>query len=88
MRDEQRLHEERNQQPQSKTQDNLPNTVIVLRNGSQLSVRNYAIIGPTMWILNESTAKKIPLTDLDIPATEAANVKNGIDFRLPSMQSH
>jgi len=87
MRDEQRLREERNQQ-QSKPQDNLPNTVIVLRNGSQLSVRNYAIIGPTVWILNERTAKKIPLSDLDIPATEEANAKNGMEFRLPSTQSH
>ena len=87
MRDEQKLREERNQQ-QSKPQDNLPNTVIVLRNGSQLSVRNYAIIGPTVWILNDRTAKKIPLSDLDIPATEEANARNGIEFRLPSTQSH
>lgn len=87
MRDEQKLRDERNQQP-GKPQENLPNTVIVLRNGSQLSVRNYAIIGPTMWILNESTAKKIPLSDLDLPATETANARNGIEFRLPSTQSH
>ena len=87
MRDEQRLREERNQQPQSKPQDNLPNTVIVLRDGRQLSVRNYAIIGPTVWVLNERTAKKIPLTDLDLSATEEANARNGIEFRLPS-QTH
>ena len=92
MRDEERRRDhERNpaaQQSKPATQENLPNTVMVLRDGRQLSVRNYAIIGPTVWILNERTARKIPLTDLDVPATEQVNARNGIEFRVPGIQEH
>ncbi len=46
-------------------------------------VQNYAIIGQTLWILNEEKAMKIPLADLDVPATVKANDERGIDFKVP-----
>src|SRR5438552_6375118 len=48
-------------------------TVLVFRDGHKLSVQNYAVAGNTIWIMNEQSAKKIPISDLDIPATQQAN---------------
>jgi len=33
-------------------------------------VENYAIAGQTLWVFTEQRARKIPLADLDIPATQ------------------
>jgi hypothetical protein len=58
-------------------------TVIVFRYKLTEDVQNYAIIGQTLWILNENQATKIPLADLDVQATVKANGERGIDFRVP-----
>src|SRR5262249_16846994 len=54
----------------------------VLRDGRRLSVVNYAIVGETVWILDEQRSTKIPLSDLDLEATRRANPGQGL--RLPS----
>jgi hypothetical protein len=59
-------------------------TVFVFRDGHQISTRNYAITGGTLWVLGEHTAHKYALSDLDPAATELANAKNGVDFHLPN----
>jgi hypothetical protein len=46
-------------------------------------VQNYAIVGETLWIVTEERARKVPISDLDIPATRKANEDRGVDFRLP-----
>jgi hypothetical protein len=58
-------------------------TVLVFRDKHTQEVQNYAIIGQTLWILNEEKAMKIPLADLDVPATVKANDERGIDFKVP-----
>lgn len=58
-------------------------TVLVFRDRHTEEVQNYALIGQTLWILNEEKAKKIPLSDLDVPATVKANDERGLDFRVP-----
>jgi len=64
-------------------------TVLVFRDGRKLSVQNYAVAGTTLWIINEHSAKKVLLSDLDISATEQANSVNGVEFKLPATaQSH
>ena len=92
MRDEERRRDENRpaSQPQSKpaAQDDSPNAVLIFRDGRQLSVRNYAVVGNTVWVLSEHAANKFAVSDLDINATEQANAKNGVEFRLPGMQSH
>lgn len=47
-------------------------------------VQNYAIVGSTLWILNEQRAIKVPLSSLDIDATTKLNDERGIDFSLPN----
>jgi hypothetical protein len=59
------------------------NTIFVLRDGRRITAKNYAISGQTLWILNENTARKTPLSDIDRAATEKANAENGIEIHLP-----
>jgi hypothetical protein len=68
-------------QAHSKT-DSQP-TQLVFRDRHTEAVQNYAIVGQTFWILNEQRARKIPLAELDIPATKKANDDHGVAFQLP-----
>jgi hypothetical protein len=61
-----------------------PPTVLVFRDGHRNEVQNYGIVGQTLWIFTEQHARKVPLSDLDLPATNAANEQRGIEFALPS----
>ena len=58
-------------------------TVLVYKDGHKREVRSFAIVGKTLWILSELRAQKVPLADLDLDATEKANVERGIDFPMP-----
>lgn len=69
---------------QSKIAEIRAETVLVYRDGHTEEVQNYAIIGKTIWIFNESRARKIALSELDLPATKRDNEDRGIDFVLPS----
>jgi hypothetical protein len=60
-----------------------PATALVFRDKHVEEVRNYAIAGGTLWVLNESAAKKIPLAQLDLPATVKMNDDRGVDFQVP-----
>ncbi len=55
----------------------------VFHDGRRIGAQNYAITGETLWIFNEHSARKFPLADLDVAATEKANGANGIEFHLP-----
>ena len=65
-----------NSQPQ-------PATVLIFNDKHTEQVQNYAIVGETLWIFNEEHARKIPVSNLDLPATQKANEDRGADFRLP-----
>lgn len=69
--------------PQSKAQIHAE-TVLVYRDGHAEEVQNYAIVGKTIWIFNEARARKIPLSELDLPATRRDNEDRGIDFVIPN----
>jgi len=60
-----------------------PQTVLVFKDGHQLEVQNYAIVGDTLYNLSATRNRKIALTDLDLKATVRENDDRGIDFRLP-----
>jgi hypothetical protein len=59
-------------------------TVLVFRDQHQEEVQNYAIVGQTLWNFSSQHTQKIPLSELDIPATEKANQDRGVEFKLPS----
>lgn len=85
MREEQIAREQaRNAPPPRPTsQQDDGNATLVFRDGHQLSVRNYAIADHTIWVLGPNNARKVQVSELDVPATEQANEKNGVDFHLP-----
>ncbi len=60
-----------------------PATVLVFRDGHRREVRNFAIVGQTLWILSEAGAQKVPLSSLDLDQTVKANEERGIAFPLP-----
>ncbi len=60
-----------------------PPTVLVFRDQHKVEVQNYAIVGQTLWNFAPQHTQKIPLSDLDLPATTKANDERGVDFRLP-----
>src|SRR5215467_3845298 len=59
-------------------------TLLVFRDRHSEEIRNYAIAGETLWVFTQQRARKIPIAELDVPATTKANEDRGIDFRLPS----
>lgn len=75
-----RAPEEAEKAPQKKG----PATELIFRDGHSMEARNYIIVGPTIWVLTEQQAKKIPLSDLDLDATAKTNNERGIEFRLPA----
>jgi hypothetical protein len=58
-------------------------TVLVFRDGHRIMVQNWAIVEQTFLGLDENTARKIPLSELDLAATQRENLSRGIRFPLP-----
>jgi hypothetical protein len=62
----------------------LPDTVLVFRDQHKQEVKNYAIVGQILWNFAPQRTQKIPLSDLDLPATTKANDDRGLTFRVPA----
>jgi hypothetical protein len=60
-----------------------PATELVFRDQHVEEVHNYAISGGMLWVVNEQAARKIPLAQLDLPATVRMNDDRGVDFQVP-----
>jgi hypothetical protein len=63
--------------------DNSPATVFIFKDGSKIEMRNYAIMGQTLYDLSSNPLKKVLLADLDTSATQKANDDRGITVKLP-----
>jgi hypothetical protein len=61
-----------------------PQTVLVFKDGHQLEVANYAIVGNTLFDLTGGRRHKIALSELDLTATAKRNDERGIDFQIPA----
>lgn len=60
-----------------------PQTVLVFKDGHQIEVQNYAVIGDTLYDLTPGRHHKILVADLDLTSTARQNDDRGVDFRLP-----
>ena len=60
-----------------------PATVLVYKDRHQVEVQNYAIVGKNLVWISGQLSKKIPLADLDLPATRKVNEDHGITFGPP-----
>ena len=52
--------------------------------GHKIEVKNYAIVGETVYDFTTERRRRIALTDLDLTATQKQNDDRGVDFRLPA----
>jgi hypothetical protein len=71
-------------QPETGAASDQPQTVLVFKDGHQVEVANYAIVGTTLFDLTSGHRQKIALADLDLTATAKQNDDRGIDFQLPA----
>ena len=85
LRDEQESRQAAPDPPVRATKPSAPDqpTVLAFRDGHTEEVKNYAIIGSTLWVLNAERAKKVAVADLDIPTTTKLNDERGVEFALP-----
>jgi hypothetical protein len=60
-----------------------PSTILVFKDGHQVEVGNYAIVGQTLYDLTPGRPRKIALADLDLSVTQKQNDDRGIAFQLP-----
>ena len=60
-----------------------PKTVLIFKDGHQVTVMNYAIVGTTLYDLSDGRQKKVALAELDLPATVKQNDERGVEFLLP-----
>ena len=60
-----------------------PQTLLVFKDGHQMEVSNYAIVGSMLYDLTPGHSRKVPLADLDLVATAQQNDNRGISFELP-----
>jgi hypothetical protein len=71
-------------QPEATPASDQPQTVLIFKDGHQLEVANYAIVGSTLYDLTDGRRHKVALADLDLTATAKQNDDRGIDFQLPA----
>src|SRR5439155_22563063 len=57
--------------------------VLVFRDGHRIEIQNYAIVGQTLWVVDEKAANKISIADVDLDATQNENRGRGVRFPLP-----
>jgi len=61
-----------------------PRTVLVFKDGHELEIANYAIVGATLYDLSDGRTRKVALAELDLQATVKQNDARGVDFELPA----
>jgi hypothetical protein len=81
---EEQLQRDRAAQQKAAKPETGPDTVLVFRDGRREEVKNYAVVGKTLWIFNQNRARKLPLADLDIPASKQENAARGVEFAIGS----
>jgi hypothetical protein len=58
-------------------------TTLVFKDGHQVEVGNYAIVGRTLYDMTPGHPRKVAIADLDLNATEKQNDAHGVTFQLP-----
>ena len=64
-----------------------PQLTLIFKDGRQLPIRNYALTGDAVIVLDQAETgrqQSIPLADLDLAATEKAAEQAGLDFTPPA----
>jgi hypothetical protein len=64
-------------------EENEVRTLLIFKDGRQMEVSNYAIMGTTVYVFT-GDRRKIPLSELNLDATVKANEQRGTDFHVPT----
>jgi hypothetical protein len=70
-------------QPAASNTPQQPATTLVFKDGHRADIYNYAIAKGTLTVLDNGLRNRIPLSQLDIPATQKANEDRGVTFKVP-----
>ena len=57
--------------------------ILVLKDGTRVESQGYAIANHMLWMLTRDGSQQIPLSQLDVIATQNENLKRGIQFPNP-----
>jgi hypothetical protein len=60
--------------------------VLVFRDGTQLEVRDFALIGQTLWDLSSHPTRKIAVGQLNLEASMRATEARGAEFPVIQAQ--
>jgi len=63
-----------------------PPLVLVFRDGTQLEVRDFALIGQTLWDLSSHPTRKIAVGQLNLEASMRATEARGAEFPVIQAQ--
>lgn len=74
--------------PQQDPQPPPTPVTLVLRNGQQLKVQNYAVMDQTFWDFSAQPLRKIPISNIDVAASAKATMASGGDFPQLESSSH
>jgi hypothetical protein len=58
--------------------------IVIFKDGRQKEIKNYAIVGDTLYDLGAAVSHKINLDDVDLKATINKNEERGVEFSLPA----
>jgi hypothetical protein len=64
-------------------ENNDATTLLIFKDGTQREVKNYAIMGQYVFLFS-GDHRKIPLSDINVDATQKVNEDRGVEFRVPS----
>jgi hypothetical protein len=65
-----------------------PPVTLVLRNGQQLQVQNYAVMDQTFWDFSTQPTRKIPIANIDVAASAKATAASGGEFPQLETEDH
>jgi hypothetical protein len=57
-----------------------PPITVVLRDGKQIQVQSYAVMGSVLWDFSAQPARKIAISSIDVPASIKATEATGVEF--------
>jgi hypothetical protein len=69
--------------PPAMAEDETPSSpplTLVLRDGKQIQLKSYAVMGQTIWDFSTQPPKRIALANVDVSASRAATEANGGEF--------
>jgi hypothetical protein len=70
--------------PQSAEESETDPTMLIFKDGHQLEVGNYAIVGHNLYDMSPGHSGKVALADIDVTATQKQNEQHGVKFQVPA----